>query len=118
MDYTVYKDRYAGKPHRDPGGNRGIRCHAGQGERIRVCNKLGIRRRRRVKFFKDLTEIELLLSMLYICTVAISTLEPALEDMVNKIPQLAAGGAALGTGVLIWIIIDQIEKHLKKRIKK
>lgn len=118
MDYTVYQERDAGKPHRDQGGDRGVRRQAGQGEGIRVCHKLGIRRRRRLKLFKDLAEIELVLSMLYICTVALSALEPAIEDLIEKIPQLAAGGVALAVGAVAWITIDRIEKHLKKRIKK
>ncbi|MCI6467038.1 MAG: hypothetical protein MSA90_16425 [Faecalicatena sp.] len=80
--------------------------------------KLGIRHRRRLKTVKDLAEIEMVLSMLYICTVALSTLEPAIEDLLNKIPQLAAGGAALGVGAIAWIAIDKLEKHIKKRIKK
>lgn len=71
-----------------------------------------------MKLFKDLAEIELVLSMLYICTVALSTLEPAIEDLIEKIPQLAAGGVALAVGAVAWITIDRIEKHLKKRIKK
>lgn len=67
---------------------------------------------------KDLAELELLISVMYVSLVVVSTMEPIAQELTARLPQIKVGSIWAIAGLLIWGLADRIERYLEKRIKK
>lgn len=118
MDYKVHKNRRGGELSRNGYRSNETCLRRGKKAGKQVHHYLSLKKRRILKYVKDLAEVELLLSTIYVSLVVVSTMEPIAQELAARLPQIKAGSIWAIAGLLIWGVADRIERYLKKSIKK